>query len=390
MLRQESQLAAIQEGIVIRDGARSWTIDFGERGPRIDADDGRLRRRFLRTNDDWGIVDRRPSSEGLPPFYIPARSQLEMRAGTRSVLARHPSFGNPYGASQPDDDPYGSPLPNDELPAFEPPLIASREEILLSAPPFALPPSVKTTFRVDEMLEIRPGSCTVEFERLSAGDLRAEIVWGDWNAANESTAKWTLVVRPDLDWCVERCVVEETYQRELTEMDVLRYGRSVTSSVRRPRPANGRPWLYGYGKFHRKIYSRHALDLRDGHPVLLEAQVMAGEGLADGSLPLRQDKIRYAVDLDPPIVSERFDRPTLDSPDPSRRIEPWLPWHRATFFVGIGLLGYAGIRRSIDVWIARRRKRSKAERAAEPPTDEAAPKDDQSLSSASPANEAPS
>jgi hypothetical protein len=227
--------------------------------------------------------------------------------------------------------------------------------------------------RLDEKILQDSASVKATFERLATGDLRVELDWSPPPTgsgpgtlpSSEISADWTLLVRPDLDWCVEKCDVHEFFQTDPTPATLLQLGAADPATANRVAVgiAAGTKQKIAV---EREIYLRYALERREGHVLLLEAKLTGVERFGANESAWRSESVRYAAELNPAIDPRRFDRATLDSPDPPQPIEPWLPWHRATFFVGLGLFAYAGVRRTAEFWIARRvRSASKKEPSQE-------------------------
>lgn len=340
-MRTSSSLRSTVDDVTVRDGDRYRAV----RAREIWLQDESFRRRFVRFDDDWQLADHAAARDD------PASFDERLVAGV---------FASGESAEFEKKDPLDYPAPE----FFE-----GEVAIYLPAAPFALPAELQyLTQRLDLALLADEPRLTVVVERLSGERYRIEVErsfeergdeYGPYDDPDElsvQAARCVMLVRPDLDWCVEQCdATEQRFATDTTPLD----GYSSPPGSDPFAPATGAdPFASAVGSDpfadrpptvsvsvdrRREVRCRNTLKRIDGSVFAVDSQLM-GSDWEEGDEPeWRFERVQVAVDLDPAIDDRLFSRPTLDSPDPTLPHEnPPVTWCGVAFVLGaVTLAGQA-------------------------------------------------
>lgn len=335
-MRASSSLRSTVDDVFVRDGSRYRAI----RAREIRIQDDAFRRRFVRFDDDWLLAERAAASED------PASFDDYLMGGFAA--------GESYDFE--DKNPLDNPAPQ----FFE-----GEVEISLPAAPFALPAELRyLTQRLDRALLSDEPGLTIGVERLRDERFRIEVERTNddpgeedqYADSRELKARWVLLVRPDLDWCVEQC--DATEQRVAIE-ERLPEGYSSPPGADPFAPkSGGDPFAAAVGNDPfaaepptvsvrvdrlREVRCRNTLRRIDGSVFAVDTQLVGSESDGFDEPDWRFEQTQVALDLNPAIDERLFSVATLDSPDPILPQESLpAPWYGVAFVLGaVTLAGQA-------------------------------------------------
>ncbi|HEV7281880.1 MAG TPA: hypothetical protein VGN57_16890 [Pirellulaceae bacterium] len=320
----------IRDGARFRSGATEHGVDW------IECQDEYFRRRFAWTAEEgWRLVLRRPLGAGEETVpVVTLRSAKE--EGERLLRTADPP------PEEPPSVPYGRPVPAAGLPRA----------------PYCLPPCLGSWAPpLNEALLRIEAEDVVSVKAIDPDRIRFDLLYpyskmGDVPAPlhDEATADhpwvadWSIVVRTDLDWAVERCEYIDEFVREapvtteVTTPSVYGFTDRRVVATGAMRPARRR----------REVKIVNEFDSDDAAApyvgTLFDCKELEEGAYASGI----SGRVFYAVDLSPEFPGPVFDRATVDSPDPPLpEKESKLPWYLVTGTLACAGLVILGARRTL-------------------------------------------
>jgi hypothetical protein len=323
--------------MTIRDGASFRNAESEQGVDWIECQDERFRRRFAWDDDAWRLVLRRPiADDEEEPAAVTLPSAKENGA---RLLA---SSG--IDAATAPASPYGRPVSAAGLPRA----------------PYCLPPCLAgwTPPLNEALCRIEPGD-VVAVESIDVDRVRFDLLYpypksDEAPLSDEATpdlpwvVDWSIVVRTDLDWAVERCEYVDEFIRDVpvtqeVKSSSIRGGinfgtRTDIVATGAVRPARRRREVKIVNEFHADesapAYVGSLFDCKE-----LEEGAFAG-GISG--------RVFYALDRSPRFAGAVFDRATVDSPDPPLpERKPGLPWYLVTGPLACTALVVLGVRRTV-------------------------------------------